>query len=153
MTIHCSMSGSNCWFLTCMQVSQEASKVVWYSHLLYFPQFVVIHTVKGFHIVTEVEVDVFLKFLCLFCDPMDFGNLISDSSAFSKSSLYIWKILKPSLKDFEHALASMWNEHNCAVVWRFFGVTLLWDWNENTFSSPLAIAEFSKFAGILSAAL
>ena len=96
-----------------MQVSQEVDKVVWYSQLLKnFPQFVVIHTVKGFSIVNEVEVDVFLEFSCFFYDPMDVDNLISGSSVFSKSILYIWKflvdiLLKPSLKDFEHYLASM----------------------------------------------
>ena len=78
---------------------------------------------------------------------------ISGSSAFSKSSLYIWKFsvhipMKPRLKDFEHYLASMWNEHNCMLVWTFFGTALLWNWNENTFSSPVATAEFSKFADI-----
>ena len=86
-----------------------------------FPQFAVIHTVKGFGIVNKAEVDVFLEFSCLFYDPTDVGNLISGSSAFSKSSLYIWKfsvhvLLKPSLKDFEHNLANTWNEHSCAVV-------------------------------------
>ena len=87
--------------------------MVWYYHLFKnFPQFVVIHTVKGFSIVNEEEVNVFLKFSCIFYDPMNAGNLISGSSAFSKSSLYIWKfwvhvLLKPSLKDFEHNLASM----------------------------------------------
>ena len=80
-----------------------------------------IHTVKGFSVVNEAEVNVFLKFSCIFYDPMDVGNLISGSSAFSKSSVYIWKLLvhillRPSLKDFEHYLASMWNEHNYAVV-------------------------------------
>ena len=81
------MSGSNCCFLTCMQVSQEAGKVVWYSHLFKnFPYFVVIHTVKGFTVVSEEEVDVFLELACFFYDPMDVGNLISGSSAFSKSS-------------------------------------------------------------------
>ena len=86
------MSSSNCCFLTCTQISQEAGKVVWYSHLFEnFPQFVVIHTVKGFGVVSEAEVDVFLEFSCFFNDPMDVGNLISDSSAFSKSSLNIWK--------------------------------------------------------------
>ena len=96
-----------------MQVSQEAGKVVWYFHLFKnFPQFVVIHTVKGFSIVNETQVGVFWEFTCLFYDPADVGNLISGSSAFSKSSLYIWKflvhiLLKPSLKDFEHYLASM----------------------------------------------
>ena len=87
--------------------------MVWYSHLLKdFPQFVVIQTVKGFKVVNEAEVDVFLEFPCFFYDPADVGNLISGSSAFSKSSLYIWKflvhiLLKPSLKDFELYLASM----------------------------------------------
>ena len=87
--------------------------MVWYSHLLKnFPWFVVIYTVKGFSIVSEAEIDVFLEFSCFFYDPTDVGNLISSSSAFSKSSLYIWKflvhvLLKPSLEDFEHDLASM----------------------------------------------
>ena len=131
------MSGSNCCFFTCMQVSQEAGKVVWYSHLLKnFPQVVVIHTVKGFSLVTEAELDVFLEFCCLLYDPTDVGNLISGSSAFSKSNLYIWKssshvLLKPCLKDFEHYFASMWNEHKCVVFWMFFGITFLWNWNEN----------------------
>ena len=89
--VHCSMSSSNCCFLTCIQVSQEADKVVWYSHLFKnYPQFVVIHTVKGFSIVNEAEVDVFLEFLCFFYDPTNVGNLISGSYAFSKSSLYNW---------------------------------------------------------------
>ena len=84
--------------------------MAWYPDLLKnFPQFVVIYTVKSFSVVNEAEVDVFLKFSCFFYDPMDVGNLISDSSAFSKSSLNIWKfsvhvLLKPSLKDFEHSL-------------------------------------------------
>ena len=87
--------------------------MVWYSHLLKnFPQFVVIHTVKGFSIVSEAEVDVFLEFSCFFYDPTDVGNLISGSSAFSKTSLNIWKfsvhmLLKPWLEDFEHYFASM----------------------------------------------
>ena len=75
--------------------------------------------------------NVFLEFSCFFYDPTDVGNLISVASAFSKSSLNIWKFLKPSLKDFEHYLASMWSEHNCVVVWTFFGIALLWDWTEN----------------------
>ena len=134
--VHCSMSGSNCCFLICIQVSQEAGKVVWYSRIFKnFPQFVVIYTVKGFRVVNEAEVDVFLEFSSFFYYPVDVGNLISGSSAFSKSSLNIWKflihvLLKPSLEDFEHYLASMWNECNCAVGWTFFG-TSLWDWNEN----------------------
>ena len=151
------MSGSNCCFLTCMQVSQEAGQVVWYSHLFQnFPQFVVMHTVKGFSVVSEAEVDVFLEFSCFLGNPADVGNLISDSSDFSKSNLYIWKfsvhiLLKPSLKDFEYYLASMWNECNCLVVWTFFGKALLWGWNEN--SSSVATAEFYKFAVILSTAV
>ena len=85
---------------------------------------------------------------------MDVGNLISDSSAFSKSSLYIWNfsahiLLKPSLKDFEHNLASMWNVCNCTVIWTFFGIAFFCDCNENWFSSLLATAEFSDFADIL----
>ena len=98
--------------------------------------FLVIHTVKHFSVVNEAEVDVFLELPCFFYNPVDVGNLISSSSAFSKSSLYIWKfsvdvLLKPSLKDFENFLASMWNECNCVVAWMFFGIALLWDWNEN----------------------
>ena len=101
--ICCSIYSSNCCFLTCIQVSQEAGQVVWYSHLLKsFPQFVVIHTVKGFGIVNKAEVDVFLELSC-FYDPKDVSNLISGSSAFSKSSLNIWKfmvyvLLKPGLE-------------------------------------------------------
>ena len=84
--VHHSMSGFNYCFLTCIQVSHERGKVVWYSHLFKnFPQFGVIHTVKGFSIVNEAEVNVFLKFSSFFYDPTD-GNLTSDSSAFSKSS-------------------------------------------------------------------
>ena len=102
-----------CCFLTCIQVSQEAGKVVWYSHLFKnFPQFIVIHTVKAFGIVNKAETDVFLEFSCFFNDSTDVGNLISGSSAFSKSSLNIWKfsihiLLKPGLENFEHYFASM----------------------------------------------
>ena len=87
--------------------------MVWYSHpLKIFFHFVVIHTVKGFGIVNEAEVDLFLEFCCFFYDPMDVANLISGSSAFSKSSLNIWKfavhiLLKPGLENFEHYFASM----------------------------------------------
>ena len=82
------MSGSNCCLLTCIQVSREASKVIWHFHLFRnFPQFVVIHTVKSFTVINEAEIDVFLEFSCFFYDPKDVGNLISDSSAFSKFSL------------------------------------------------------------------
>ena len=101
--VHCSMSGSNRCLLTCIQISQEAGKVVWYFHLLKnFPQFIVILTVKGFGVVSKAEVDVFLVLSCFFNDPTDVGNLISGSSAFSKSSLNIWKftvhvLLKPGV--------------------------------------------------------
>ena len=129
----CSMSSSNCCFLTCIQIYQEAGQVVWYSHLLKnFPWFVVIHTVKGFGIVNKAEVDIFLELFCFFDDSMDVGNLISSSSAFSKSSLNIWKfMLKPGLENFEHYFASMWDGCNCAVTWAFFGIAILWDWSEN----------------------
>ena len=133
----CSMSSSNCCFLTCIQISQEAGQVVWSSHLFQnFPQFIVIHTVKGFGIVNKAEIDVFLKRSCFFDDPADVGNLISGSSAFSKTSLNIWKftvhvLLKPGLENFEHSFTSMWDECNCVVVWAFFGIAFLWDWNKN----------------------
>ena len=95
-----------------------------------------IHTVRGFSIVNEAEVDVFLEFPCFLYDPTDVGSLISVSFAFSKSSLYIWKfsvhlLLKPSLNDLEYNLTSMQNEHNCLVVCTLFDTALLWDWNEN----------------------
>ena len=102
-------------------------------------QFIVIHTVKDFGVVNKAEVDVFLELSCFFYDPMDVGNLISGSSAFSKSSLNIWKLLysvhhillKPGLEDFEHYFARVWDECNGAVLWTFFGIAFLWDWNEN----------------------
>ena len=87
--------------------------MVWYSHLFKnFPQFVVIHTVKGFLVVREMEVEVLLEFPCFFCDPVNIGHLISGSSAFSKSSLNIWKfsvhvLLKPGLENFEYYFAGM----------------------------------------------
>ena len=111
--VNCSMSSSNCFFLTHIQVPQETGKVVWYSFLFKnFPQFAVIHAVKGFSIVNEAEVDVFLELPCFLHDPANVGNLISGSSTSSKPSLYIWKfsvhvVLKPSLKDFEHYFDSM----------------------------------------------
>ena len=151
----CFMSSSNCCFLNSIQISQEAGKVVWYSHLFQnFPQFVMIHTVKGFGVVSKA--DAFLEFSCFFCDPTDVGNLISSSSAFSKTRLNIWKftvhiLLRPGLENFEHYFGSMWEECNCAVVWTFLDIAFLWDWNEN-WPFPMATAEFSKSAGILSAA-
>src|SRR5574337_702433 len=112
----CSMSSSNCCFLICIQVSQEGGQVVWYSHLLKnFPQFPVIHKVKGFGIVNKAEIDVFLELSCFFHDPADVGNLISGSSVFSKTSLNIWKftlhvLLKPGLENFEHDFTSVRSE-------------------------------------------
>ena len=101
-----------------------------------FPQFVVIHTVKGIGVVNKAKVDVLLELSCFFDDPTDVGNLIFGSSAFSKFSLDIWNfmihiLLKPCLEKFEHYFASMWDECNCAVVWAFFGIAFLWDWKEN----------------------
>ena len=102
----CFMFSSNCNFLTCIQISQEAGKVVWYFYILNFSQFFVIYTVKGFGIVNK-GVDFFLKLSCFIDDPVDVGNLISGSSAFSKSKFKIWKfmvhiLVKPGLDDFEH---------------------------------------------------
>ena len=131
------MSSSNSCFLACIQISQEAGKVIWYSHLFKnIPQFVVIHTVNGFSVVNEAEVDAFLEFSCFFYDAIDVGSLSSGSSAFSKLSLNIWTflvhvLLKPSLENFEYYFASMWDDYNCVVVWIFFGIAFLWNWNEN----------------------
>ena len=130
----CFMSSSNCSFLTCIQISEEAGQVVWYSHLFQnFPQLVMIHTVKGFGVVNKAEVDVFLELSWFLDHPADVCNLISGSSAFSKTSLNIWKftihiLLKPGLENFEHCT---WDECNCAVVQAFFGVAFFGDWNEN----------------------
>ena len=107
------MSSSNCCFLTCIQVSQETGQVVWYLQLLKnFPQFIVIHTVKGFGLVNKTEIDAFLELCCSFYDPADIGNLISGSFAFSKTSWNIWKVavhvlLKPGLENFEHYFTSV----------------------------------------------
>ena len=223
------MSSSNCCFLTCIQVSQQAGQMAWYSHLFqHFPQFIVIHTVKGFGIVNKAEIDVFLELFCFIDDPLDVWSLISGSSASSKTSLNIWKftvhvLLKPALEKYKHYFTSMWSEvtqscltlcntmdyilsgssvhgifqaiilewiaisfssrsswprdrtqvsrivDRCFTVWaskeacemsaieQFFDI--LWyclslglEW-KLIFSSPVATAEFSKYAGILSAAL
>ena len=119
--VHCSMFGSNCCFFTCIQVSQETGKVVWYSYFFKNFQSALIHTVKGFSMVNEAEVDILLEFTCFLYDPMNVGSLISGSSASLKPSLYIWKflvhiLLKTGLKDFEHNLTSMRNELNSMVV-------------------------------------
>ena len=157
------MSSSNCCLLTCIQVSQR--QVRWsvipisfriFHSLLWSTQFIMI---KGFGIVYKTEIDIFLELSCFFHDPADVGNLTYDSSAFSKTSLNIWKftihvLLKPGLENFEHYFTSMWDECNCAIVWAFFDhyLSLGLEW-KLTFSNPVVTAEFSKFAGILSAAL
>ena len=123
------------------------------------------HTVKEFNIVNEAGVNVSLEFPCfffVFCFFFFFFFLwsngcsqISASSAFCRFSLYIWKfsvhsLLKPRLKDFEHCLASVWNECNCMVVWTFFGIALLWNWNENWhFSIPCLLLSFLNWVGPL----
>ena len=115
--VSCSVSNPNCYFLPHIQVSQEAGKVICYSHLLKnFAQFLVVHIVKGFSLVNEAEVDVFLELFSFFSDSADVVNSISGSSAFSKSNLNIWKfsvhvLLKPHLENFEHYFTSMWTEY------------------------------------------
>ena len=115
-----------------------------------------IHTVKGFGVVNKAKVNAFLELSCFFYDPTDVGNLISGSSAFSKSSLNIWNfsvhvLLKPSLENIEHYFASMWVQlcGSLNILWHCFSLGLEW---KLTSSTPVATAEFSKFAGILSAA-
>ena len=135
------MSSSNCCFLTCIKISQALglrggrSGSLVFPSLSEFPQFIVIHTVKGFGIVNKADVDVFLELSCLFNDLTDVGNLISGSSDFSKSSLNIWKffvhlLLKPCLENFEHHFEIMGDEYNCVVVGTFCGIVFLWAWNE-----------------------
>ena len=128
-----SMPRSNRCILTCIQISQEAGKVVWYSHLFQnFQQFIVIHTVKGFGIVNRAEIDVFLELSCFFDDSADVGNLISGSSVFSKSSLNICKfmvhvLLKPGLENFERYFTSVWDECSWVVVWAFILCTFIYN--------------------------
>ena len=129
-----SLSSSNCCFLTCIHVFQLAGKVIWYFHLFKsFPQFAVIHTVKGFGEVKTAET-CFSGTLLLFlwssgCWQFDLWCL-----CLSKSSLNIWEfsvsiLLKPGLENFECCFASVWDECSCAVVWTFFGIAFIWDWN------------------------
>ena len=146
----CSKSSSNCRFLNCIQISQEAGQVVWYSHLLKnFPQFVVIHTVKGFGIFNKAEIDVFLELSCFFDDPTDVAYLNSGSFTLSKSHLNIWKfmvhiLLKPDLKNFEDSFTSVWDECNCELIWTCFGIALLWNWNENMYINCIPWWELYK---------
>ena len=134
----CSMSNFNCCFLTCIQVPQEASKVVCYSQLFKnFPQFVVIHIVKGFGIVNKSEVEVFLELSCFFYDPRDVANVIAGSSAFSKSSLNVWKfsvhvLLKPGLENFTHYFAmcemsAIVRSFEYSLALTFFGIGMKTD--------------------------
>ena len=132
----CSISSSNCCFLTSYRFHRR--EIRWSGILISLKIFhsLLLSTVKDFCIVNEAKVDVFLECSFFFCYPTDVGNWISGSSAFSKSILYIWNflvhiLLRPSLKDFEHYLASIWNECNCMIVWTSFGIAFLWDWNEN----------------------
>ena len=148
--ILCSMSSPHCCILPCIQVFQETGKVVWYTHLFSNFLHAVIHTVKDFRVVNEAEVDVFLwnSVWSSRC-----WHFFSGYSAFSKFSLYVWKfsvhvLLKPSLKDFKHYLASPWNEHYCMTVQTFFGIALLWYWNEN-WPFPV-LCPFLSFLNLLS---
>ena len=113
---------------------KEADTTEWLQFWIF--QFVVIYTVKGFGTISKAEVDFFfLELSCFLYDSTDIGNLISGSSAFSKTSLNVWKfivhiLLKPGLENFEHYSASLWDECNCAVVWTLFGTALLWAYKE-----------------------
>ena len=160
------MFSSNCCFLTCTEISQDAGQVVWYSYLMKNFPVCCDSQIKGFGIVNKAKIDVFLKLSCFFDDPVDVGNVISGSSAFSKSSwtsgsswfMYCWSLawrfLSVTLLAWKMS-AVVWEFVVCsAVVWTFFGIAFLWDWNEKwPFSSPMATAEFSRFAGMLSEAL
>ena len=135
--VSCSKWGSICCFMTQILVSQETGKMVWYSHLFQsFPWFIMTHTVEGFGIVDETEVDIFLEFPSFLYDPVNVGYLISGSSFLCKPSLDIWMflvliMLKPSTQDFRHDLTSMGNECNCPKVNTFFSMTLLGNWDED----------------------
>ena len=152
------MSSSNCCFLTCIPISQEAGQVVWYSHLLKnSPQFVVIKTVKGFGIVNKAEVDVFMELSYFFNDPVNVGiwslawrilsiTLLACAPAAAQSlqwcpSLFypidgsppgsVHGILLTRIVEWVAISFPLWDECNFAVVWAFFGTAFLWDWNEN----------------------
>ena len=130
------MSSSNCCFLTCIQVSQEAGQVVWYSHLFKnFPQFVVIHIVKGFGTVKKQKKMFFwnsptflmIQWMLAIWSLVPLPLL----NPFNIRKFTVHVLLKPGLEYFKHYLASVWDECNCAVVWTFFGIACHWDWNEN----------------------
>ena len=133
----CSMSSSNCCFLTCIQISQEADQVVWYFHLFQnFPQVIVIHIVKGFVIVNKAEIDVFLELSCFFHDPADVGNFVSDPSAFLKPAwtsgisafMYCWSLawrnLNISLLACEMNVIVWWCEHSLALPFFWIGMKI-----------------------------
>ena len=135
-TVHCSMSSPSCCFLTHIQVSQEAGKVVWYSHLFKnFPHFVVIHTVKGFSVVNEADVlwnslafSMIQQMLAIWSlVPLPFLNLACTSESFQFTYCWslAWRILSITLL--------VWDKRNCMIVWTFFSIAFLWDWNENWF--------------------
>ena len=142
------MYDSNCRFLTYMQTFQETGKEIWYSHFLKnFPQFVLVHTVKGFSIVSKADRNVFWDFLAFSMIQWT----LAIWSLVHQTSLYIWKfsvhvVLKLSLKDFEHYLASKWDECNCMIGWTFLWNCLSFglEW-KLTFSSAVATAAFSTF--------
>ena len=127
------MSSYNCCFLTCIQISQEAGQVVWYSQVFQnFPQFIVIHTDKGFCIVNKAEVDIFPELSCFLMIQWMLAIWSLAPLPFLKSA---WtsgsSLLKPGLENFEHYFTNVWDECNCVVIWAFFGIAFLWDWNEN----------------------
>ena len=132
--VHCSMSLSNCCFLNCIQISQEAGQVIWYSHLFKnFPQFVVIHTVKGFGVINKAGLDAFLVSR-FFNDPVDVGNLISGSSAFSKTSLNVWKFMY--CWSLAWRILSLLYQHvrwvqlcgHLSILWHCLSLGLEWNW-------------------------
>ena len=136
-SVGCSMSSSNCCFLTCIQISQEADQVVWYSHLFQnFPQLIVIHTVKGFGIVNKAQIDIFWNSLAfsMIQRMLAIWSLVLLpflKPVWTTGNFTVHILLKPGLENFEHYFTSAWDECNCVVVWAFFGIALLWDWNEN----------------------
>ena len=157
-----SMSRSNCCILTCIQISQEAGEVAWYSHFLKnFQQFVVIHPVKGFGIVNKAEVDVFFwnSVALLMIQWMLALWSLAPLPFLNPSWTFIWKfmvhiLLEPGLENFEHYFARVWDKCSCLVVWAFFGIAFLWHWNENwPFQALWPLLSFPNFAVMLSVAL
>ena len=146
------MSSTNCCFLTCIQISQETSKVVIPFHLFKnFPQFVVIHTVKDFSIVNEAEVYVFLELYCFLwsnrCWQFDLWFLCLFLVQLKHLEVHGSYTVEAWLGKFLHYFACMWNKYNCALVWAFFGIAFLWDWNENW---PLPVLwQLLSFANLL----